>query len=74
MTLIFMCLKVYDHEYRAVLDGVETESVMEIDPAHRIEIFKMGIGSDEVLEVHDFENVSINNIHTNKFTQSVCVR
>ncbi|XP_046880870.1 tenomodulin [Hypomesus transpacificus] len=48
--------KVYDHEYRAVLDGVETESVMEIDPAHRIEIFKMGNGSDEVLEVHDFEN------------------
>jgi len=49
-------LKVYDHHYKAVLDGRETESVMEIEPAHRIEIFKMGNGSDEVLEVHDFKN------------------
>lgn len=48
--------KVYDHEYKAVLDGMETESVMEIDPAHRIEIFRMGNGDDEVLEVHDFKN------------------
>ncbi|KAM3613316.1 uncharacterized protein V6R79_024029 [Siganus canaliculatus] len=48
--------KVYDHQYKAVLDGVETESMMEIDPGHRIEIFRMGNGSKEVLEVHDFKN------------------
>uniref|UniRef100_A0AAY4DT32 Tenomodulin n=1 Tax=Denticeps clupeoides TaxID=299321 RepID=A0AAY4DT32_9TELE len=48
--------KVYDHQYKAVLDGMETDGVMEIDPAHRVEIFRMGNSSDEVLEVHDFEN------------------
>ncbi|KAM4621488.1 tenomodulin [Polymixia lowei] len=48
--------KVYDHQYKAVLDGMETDSIMEIDPAQRIEIFRMGNGTDEVLEVHDFKN------------------
>lgn len=54
-----MSLQVYDHQYKAVLDGVETDSLMEIDPGQRIEIFRMGNGSEEVLEVHDFKNVSI---------------
>ncbi|XP_030622697.1 tenomodulin [Chanos chanos] len=48
--------KVYDQPYKAVLDGMETDSVMEIDPAHHVEVFRMGNGSDEVLEVHDFKN------------------
>lgn len=48
----------YGHRYKAVLDGVETDSIMEIDPARHIEIFRMGNGSQEVLEVHDFKNVS----------------
>ncbi|KAM3866772.1 tenomodulin [Diretmus argenteus] len=48
--------KVYDHQYKAVLDGMETDSIMEIDPGQRIEIFRMGNGTDEVLEVHDFKN------------------
>ncbi|XP_034037855.1 tenomodulin [Thalassophryne amazonica] len=48
--------KVYDHGYKAVLDGVETDSMMRIDPGQRIEIFRMGNGSKEVLEVHDFKN------------------
>ncbi|XP_053736025.1 tenomodulin [Synchiropus splendidus] len=48
--------KVYDHHYKAVLDGVETDSMMEIDPAHRVEVFRMGNGSKEVVEVHDFKN------------------
>lgn len=47
--------KVYDHQYKAVMDGMETEGMMEIDPTHRIEIFRMGNGSNEVLEVHDFK-------------------
>lgn len=53
-----MWLQVYDHQYKAVVDGVETDSVMEIDPVRRVEIFRMGNGSNEVLEVHDFKNVS----------------
>lgn len=53
-----MWLQVYDHQYKAVVDGVETDSMMEIDPGRRIEIFRMGNGSNEVLEVHDFKNVS----------------
>ncbi|XP_035388312.1 tenomodulin [Electrophorus electricus] len=48
--------KVYDHDYKAMLDGVEIDSMMEIDPAKRLEIFRVGKGSDEVLEVHDFQN------------------
>ncbi|XP_057705391.1 tenomodulin [Corythoichthys intestinalis] len=48
--------KVYDHEYKAMLDGVETRSLMEIDPIRQIEIFRIGNGSKEVLEVHDFKN------------------
>lgn len=55
---LFVSLQVYDHEYKAVVDGVETDSTMEIDPVHRVEIFKMGNGSEEILEVHDFKNVS----------------
>lgn len=53
-----MSLQVYDHQYKAVLDGVERDGMMEIDPGQRIEIFRMGNGSEEVLEVHDFKNVS----------------
>ncbi|XP_060936272.1 tenomodulin [Limanda limanda] len=48
--------KVYDHQYKAVLDGIETDSVLEIDPGQRVEIFRMGNGSEEVIEVHDFKN------------------
>lgn len=48
--------RVYGQQYKAVVDGVETDGVMEIDPAQRIEIFRMGNGSEEVLEVHDFKN------------------
>ncbi|KAJ8385727.1 hypothetical protein AAFF_G00183270 [Aldrovandia affinis] len=48
--------KVYDLRYKVVLDGAETESLMEIDPTQRIEIFRMGNGSEEVLEIHDFKN------------------
>ncbi len=51
-------MQVYDHRYKAVLDGVETDGMMEIDPGQRIEIFRMGNGSEEILEVHDFKNVS----------------
>ena len=39
-------------------EGSETDSMLEIDPGQRIEIFRIGNGSDEVLEVHDFKNVS----------------
>ncbi|XP_051505745.1 tenomodulin-like [Myxocyprinus asiaticus] len=48
--------KVYDHQYKAVLDGMETESMLEILPAQLTEIFRMGNSTDEVLEVHDFKN------------------
>ncbi|XP_061690918.1 tenomodulin isoform X3 [Syngnathoides biaculeatus] len=48
--------KVYDHQYKALLDGVETTSLMEIDPIRQMEIFRIGNGSQEVLEVHDFKH------------------
>ncbi|XP_037531636.1 tenomodulin [Nematolebias whitei] len=48
--------KVYDFQYKAVVDGVETNSLMEIDPSGHVEVFRMGNGSQEVVEVHDFKN------------------
>lgn len=56
----FVSLQVYDHHYKAMVDGLERDGVMEIDPGQRIEIFRMGNGSEEVLEVHDFKNVRFN--------------
>lgn len=53
-------LQMYSHEFKAVLDGVETDSLMEINSAKRMEIFRLGNSTDEVVEVHDFQNVSIN--------------
>ncbi|KAI5629980.1 tenomodulin, partial [Silurus asotus] len=48
--------KIYNYEYKALLDGVETESMMEINSAKQLEIFRVGNGSEEVMEVHDFQN------------------
>ncbi|KAM7389198.1 hypothetical protein PAMP_023191 [Pampus punctatissimus] len=57
VTVVYVySFQVYDHQYKAVLDGIETDSMMEIDPSQHIEIFIMGNGSEEVLEVHDFKN------------------
>ncbi|XP_062856616.1 tenomodulin isoform X2 [Trichomycterus rosablanca] len=49
--------KMYSHEFKAVLDGVETDSLMEINPAKRMEMIRVGNSTDEVVEVHDFQNV-----------------
>lgn len=57
--LLFVCCQVYEHPYKAILDGVETEGLLEIDPDKHVEIFRMGNGSTEVLEIHDFKHVSI---------------
>lgn len=64
---LYVSGQVYDHQYKAVLDGMETESMMEIYPAQRIEMFRMGNGTDEVLEVHDFKNVRVYDIHVKYF-------
>lgn len=53
-----LSLQVYDHPYKAFVDGVETDSLMEIDPNRRIMTFRTGNGSKEIVEVHDFKNVS----------------
>ncbi|XP_041111797.1 tenomodulin isoform X2 [Polyodon spathula] len=48
--------KVYDLQYKVLIDGEERDSLMEIDSANRIEVFRTGNGSEEVLEIHDFKN------------------
>ncbi|TWW55247.1 Tenomodulin [Takifugu flavidus] len=58
LTSALLPLQVYDHRYKAVVDGVETDSMMEIDPSHRVVTFRMGNGSKEILEVHDFKNAN----------------
>ena len=66
-------MQVYDHQYKAVVDGMETDGVLEIDPAQRIEIFRVGNGSEEVLEIHDFKNVSKEWPHMTCVLQSIYV-
>lgn len=53
-----LSLQVYDHRYKAFVDGVETDSVMEIDPDRRTVTFRTGNGSKEIVEVYDFKNAS----------------
>ncbi|XP_015244619.1 PREDICTED: tenomodulin [Cyprinodon variegatus] len=48
--------KVYDHGFKAVVDGEEMKSVVEIKPDDLTEILRMGNGTKEVVEVHDFKN------------------
>lgn len=48
----------YDHGFKAVVDGEEMKSVVEIKPDDLTEILRMGNGTKEVVEVHDFKNVS----------------
>lgn len=48
---------------------METDSLMEIDPVHRVEIFRMGNDTDEILEVHDFKNVSLMNVELRVLTR-----
>lgn len=57
---VLLSLQVYDHRYKAFVDGVETDSVMEIDPHRRTVTFRTGNGSKEIVEVHDFKNASTN--------------
>lgn len=38
--------------------GEKKKIVMEIDPLARTETFRSGNGSEEILEIHDFKNVS----------------
>lgn len=56
--LLILLFQVYDLQYKVLIDGEERDSLMEIDSANRIEVFRTGNGSEEVLEIHDFKNVS----------------
>ncbi|XP_043913575.1 tenomodulin [Protopterus annectens] len=48
--------KVYDIEYKMMINGEVKKTLMEIDSANRLESFRTGNASDEVLEIHDFKN------------------
>lgn len=39
--------------------GEKKKIVMEIDPLAKTETFRSGNGSEEILEIHDFKNVSV---------------
>ncbi|MGH0171965.1 UNVERIFIED_CONTAM: hypothetical protein FKN15_001479 [Acipenser sinensis] len=56
ITLSICYVQVYDLQYKVLIDGEERDSLMEIDSANRIEVFRTGNGSEEVLEIHDFKN------------------
>lgn len=46
--------------YSMSINGKVEEGTMEIDTANNMERFSTGSGSDEAVEVHDFEIVSLN--------------
>lgn len=50
--------QVYDMEHTFFSNGEKKKIVMEIDPLARTETFRSGNGSEEILEIHDFKNVS----------------
>lgn len=50
--------QVYDVEHTFFSHGEKKKIVMEIDPLARTETFRSGNGSEEILEIHDFKNVS----------------
>lgn len=51
--------QVYDMEHTFFSHGEKKKIVMEIDPLARTETFRSGNGSEEILEIHDFKNVSV---------------
>lgn len=51
--------QVYDMEHTFFSNGEKKKIVMEIDPLARTETFSSGNGSEEILEIHDFKNVSV---------------
>lgn len=54
----FWLSQVYDMEHTFFSHGEKKKIVMEIDPLARTETFRSGNGSEEILEIHDFKNVS----------------
>lgn len=50
--------QIYDMEHTFFSHGEKKKIVMEIDPLARTETFRSGNGSEEILEIHDFKNVS----------------
>lgn len=46
-------------EHTFFSNGEKKKIVMEIDPLARTETFSSGNGSEEILEIHDFKNVSV---------------
>ncbi|XP_034039709.1 leukocyte cell-derived chemotaxin 1 [Thalassophryne amazonica] len=46
---------VYNVHYSMSINGKVEEGTMEIDSANNMETFRTGTGTDETLEVHDFE-------------------
>lgn len=55
-----MCVRVqvYNVHYSMSINGKVEEGTMEIDTANNMERFSTGSGTDEAVEVHDFEIVS----------------
>ncbi|XP_071979597.1 tenomodulin [Engystomops pustulosus] len=48
--------KVYDVEYKFYSEGEKTTVLMEIDPRNKIETFRTENGTDNAVEIHDFNH------------------
>lgn len=56
---VALASQVYDMEHTFFSNGEKKKIAMEIDPLARTETFSSGNGSEEILEIHDFKNVSV---------------
>lgn len=58
MLLLFSQFQVYNVHYTMSINGKVQDGSMEIDAGNNLETFKTGSGSEEAIEVHDFQIVS----------------
>lgn len=58
MVIVFIPFQVYNVHYTMSINGKVQEGSMEIDTGNNLETFKTGSGSEEAVEVHDFQIVS----------------
>lgn len=58
MLPLFYWFQVYNVHYTMSINGKVQDGSMEIDAGNNLETFKTGSGSEEAVEVHDFQIVS----------------
>ncbi|XP_019505908.1 PREDICTED: leukocyte cell-derived chemotaxin 1 [Hipposideros armiger] len=62
---------IYNVHYTMSINGKLQDGSMEIDAGNNLETFTMGSGSEEAVEVNDFQNITLN-VKLHKGKESIC--